>query len=346
LGLAGIRPEVMNLKPLALARAVNRRDAVIIDIERDTVDLVVVADGIPAIARTVASKGEAVLFEDRLPQIADEYARTVEFYNGGHHEKPLDQAAPVVLTGLLADDSDVFALLTAALARPVERFVPTGGFPPDFPSGRFAVNIGLARRQYVSRNGAGAGTITLSPAGNPNVLPRKGGSRRISPSGILYPLAAAGLACLAIFLYQLQVDVGAKTEGIRSELVSVNQQIDTMRDAAAGMTVAIADAEAEADGLEEARLAVLDAMSSSNMADDLLPVLEAVPGSVAIASIAQTADSIELSGTAGSEVVVTTFVLALERTGVFSSVYLSTLSIGGGGTRVDFSIIGETAAAE
>jgi len=314
--------------------------------ETDTVDLVVVADGVAAIARTVASKGEAVLFEDRLPQIADEYARTVEFYNGSHREKPLDQAAPVVLTGLLADESDVPALVTAVLARPVERFTPAGGFPADFPAGRFAVNIGLARRQYVSRNGAGAGKIALSPAANPNILPRKGGSRRISATGMLYPVAAVGLAVLAVFLFQLQVDVGAKTEDVRAELASVNQQIDTMRDAAVGTAVAAADAEAEVDRLEETRLAVLAAMSSSNMAESLLPTLEAAPGTVGIASIAQSADLIELSGTAGSEAVVTGFVLALERTGVFSSVYLSTLSVGEGGTRVDFSIVGETAAAE
>jgi len=341
LGLAGIRPEALNLKPLALARAVNRRDAVIIDIEPDTFDLVVVADGVPALARTVVSRGEGAVFEDRLPQIADEFTRTVEFYNGSHRERPLAQAAPVVLTGLLADGKDTSDLVAAALARPVERFSPAGGFPPGFPSGRFAVNIGLARRQYVSRNGAGA----LSPTANPNVLPRKGGSFRMSPVRVLYPIAVAGLAALAIFLYQLQVDVGAEMEGIEAEIVSVNHQIDTMRDDAARISAAVAEAEVEIDRLEEDRMAMLDALSSSNMAESLLPALEAVPATVGISSITQTADGIELSGTADSESVVAGFVLALERTGVFSSVYLSNLSIGDGGSRVDFNIVGETAAA-
>jgi len=343
LAQAGIRPDIMNLKPLALARAVNREEALIIDLEPETFDLVGVVGGIPLIMRTVTSRAEGMTLEDRVPQLTDELARTLQFYNSSYPDHPLGPTTPVFLTGLLADDDAACDLVKAAIDSPIETFIPSLKCPLELPRAQYAVNIGLALRQASSRKTANPGTARLTVV-NPNVLPQRYGPQRISPTSILYPLIAMGLAALLFFMYQWRVDVGTEIANISNELVSVNRQIDKMREVTITTAAAIDVTEAEADRLEGERESILAALSTSNLSHSLQLVLDAVPEGVQITSIHQTAEQISLGGDADRESSVADYVLALERTGVFSTVYVAPLSEGDDDTPVTFSIIGDRAA--
>lgn len=140
---AGIRPYAIDLKPLALMRAVGKKDAIIANGESNSVELVIIADDVPTLVRSVFL-GEGVVSQDyAVGRISDELTRTIAFYNDSNPETPLSPEVPVYLTGAVAS-SVSFALNVAALiGRPVQPPDPPLPYPEDFPVAEFMVNLGL-----------------------------------------------------------------------------------------------------------------------------------------------------------------------------------------------------------
>ncbi len=141
------RAHAVDIKPLALARAINRRGAVVADLEPDSADIVVVAEGIPAIMRTVVSRSEEADSKDRVDRFCGELARTIKFYNETHRQEPLAPATPIFLTGSLAAEAAEAEPLEALAQYPIQPTTPPLDCPPDLPVHSYAVNIGLALKE-------------------------------------------------------------------------------------------------------------------------------------------------------------------------------------------------------
>ena len=140
---AGLNPSIIDLKPLALMRAVNQKDAIIANCEGNSMELVIVSDDIPVLIRSVFL-GEGVANQDyAIGRISDELGRTIVTYNEINKEHPLNPDIPVYLTGAAAAGVP-FALNVAALTgrtvQPLESPIP---LPADLPIAQYMVNIGL-----------------------------------------------------------------------------------------------------------------------------------------------------------------------------------------------------------
>jgi len=146
LAAAGIQPSVMDLKPLALARAVNREQAVIADLEPDSLDVIVVADYVPVIMRTFSLE-EGLGLEEKIERLADELTRTVKFYNDSHPESPFSPTTTVYLTGALMGDRAPRNSFTRRVDYPVEVPDPPLEYSPDLPLAQYVVNMGLALKK-------------------------------------------------------------------------------------------------------------------------------------------------------------------------------------------------------
>ena len=146
LAAAGIQPSVMDLKPLALARAVNREQAVVADLELDSLDVIVVADYVPVIMRTFSLE-EGLGLEEKIERLADELTRTVKFYNDSHPESPFSPATTVYLTGALMGDRVPRNSFTRRVDYPVEVPDPPLEYSPDLPLAQYVVNMGLALKK-------------------------------------------------------------------------------------------------------------------------------------------------------------------------------------------------------
>lgn len=143
---AGLKPSIVDLKPLALMRAVNRRDAIIGNGESNSMEAVIVIDDLPVMIRS-AFLGEEMLSQDyAVGRMSDELVRTIAAYNDSHHEQPLDPELPVYLTGAVAG-SVAFAINVATLTgRPIEPLDPPLNYPSEFPVAHYMVNMGLVLR--------------------------------------------------------------------------------------------------------------------------------------------------------------------------------------------------------
>ena len=143
LKIAGLSPTALDLKPLALVRAVNQKDAVIATGESNSMELVIVVDDIPVLIRSVFL-GEGVVTQDyAVGRISDELGRTILTYNEINKDNPLDPEIPIYLSGAAAGGVP-FALNVAALTgRTVQPLEPPVLYPEGFPIADFMVNVGL-----------------------------------------------------------------------------------------------------------------------------------------------------------------------------------------------------------
>lgn len=142
----GINPDVMELKALALARAANREQALIVNAEPDSVDIAVVIGGKPQVLRTVAQPINLTP-EDRAQHVITILEHTVGFYNSRHPQSPVDPSTPLFLAGPIVESQHIRERMEAESTYPVEPIVAPLECPPNLPVSHYAVNIGLALRE-------------------------------------------------------------------------------------------------------------------------------------------------------------------------------------------------------
>lgn len=144
--VAGLKPRFIELKPLALMRAVNRRDAIIASGESNTVEIVIVINDIPVLIRSIFI-GEGVLSADyAVGRISDELVRTIAHYNDSHKDEPLDPELPIYLSGAVAGGIP-FAINVATLTgRSIQPLEPPLSYPAELPLAHYMVNMGLILR--------------------------------------------------------------------------------------------------------------------------------------------------------------------------------------------------------
>lgn len=143
---AGRKPYAMDIKPLALVRAVGLSDALIADLEPESIDIVVVRGGVPATIRTVGLQPQGGEIEDKIRRLGEELTRTVKFYNDTHPE-PLAKSTPLCLTGTLAEEVALSGVAEASVGLTLEPLSPPLDCPPSLPVATFMVNIGLALKE-------------------------------------------------------------------------------------------------------------------------------------------------------------------------------------------------------
>ncbi len=141
LQLAGIPPSVMELKPLALARAANQPNAIVLNAECNSVDVVVVRDGVPRAIRSLYCEAEA---EELLASLMAEATAAVDQVK---QEMSLPADSKLFLTGDLASREGMAYLVESWMGQPPSPLAPPLGMPKEFPVARFAVNVGLALRE-------------------------------------------------------------------------------------------------------------------------------------------------------------------------------------------------------
>jgi Tfp pilus assembly PilM family ATPase len=145
--MAGIQLGAMDLKPLALVRAVNQRNAVIADLENESFHVVVVGGGIPDITRSAVLHREALDPQQKARRLVEEVIRTIDFYNHSHPDRLLEPSVPVFLTGELTGIPSVNETIRAEMGYTIETPTPPLEYPETLPLPQFMVNIGLALKK-------------------------------------------------------------------------------------------------------------------------------------------------------------------------------------------------------
>lgn len=147
LRLAKLKPAVIELKLLALARAINQKDAIIAHGERDSLEMAIVVGAVPSLLRGIYL-GSDTTPEQVAGRLTEELERTINFYNGTHRENPLDPQIPIYITGEIANYLKLTSNLLPTLGRNIAPLEHPLKLPEGFPLTTFMVNIGLVLRGY------------------------------------------------------------------------------------------------------------------------------------------------------------------------------------------------------
>ena len=142
--MVGIQLKAIELKPLALVRAVNQRNAVIADLENESFHVIVVADAVPDITRSAVLHREGLDPQQKARRLVEEIIRTIDFYNHSHPDKLLEPTVPVFLTGELTNIPTVSETIQAEMGYTIKTPKPPLEYPETLPLPQFMVNIGLA----------------------------------------------------------------------------------------------------------------------------------------------------------------------------------------------------------
>ena len=219
---AGINPRLLDFKAIALARAVNKEQALILNIEPSSFDIIIVVNGIPMVMRTIAWQQDDLTVEDKAEHLAVSLELTVGFYNSHHPGTPLNPAAPFLITGQMSGDLALMEKLQAKVGYPIEPLAPRLECPAHLPVSQYAVNIGLALKGT-------APSKSLEQDGylppDINLLPET--YRPWKPSARQMYFACFIIAAIALLFPLYQVASGAmdKTANLESRYAILNSEL-------------------------------------------------------------------------------------------------------------------------
>ncbi len=303
----GITPQVVELKAMALIRAVNKEQALILNIEPSSFDIIIVAKGIPEIMRTIAWRQDDFSLEDAAEHLVRTLEITVDFYNSNHLEMPIDQTTPLFITGQMSVNLDLVENIKAGLAYPVEPLAPPLECPTYLPISQYAANIGLAlRKTSLSSDSGDKGLLPL----NIDLLPDSYRPWRPNAKQIYsIALVVAGIG-LMFPLFQVTGETMSETFKLEAKYSALNSQLELKQ-------LAIKEREPLQKAIDEFHSIV---SQEGSFTEDLMLIMsEAEKLGVTLATIEHRGNSIDVTCEAEDYLTFRQYVTALEGSGRFSS---------------------------
>jgi len=218
----GLNPRLLDLKAMALIRAVNREQALILNIEPSSFDMVLVVDGVAEVMRTTAWQEGELSVEDEAERLTAALELTVGFYNSHHPGFPLDPATPLFVTGQMSGDLALMEKIRNRVEYPIEPLTPPLEYPAHLPVAQYAVNIGLALKGTAASKSVGQGDYSLPDI---NLLPQIYEPWKPSARQIYLLLAIVAAIALLFPLYQVTAEVVGETNILETRYNIVNSKL-------------------------------------------------------------------------------------------------------------------------
>jgi type IV pilus assembly protein PilM len=332
---AGVKAYVMDLAPLALARIPNEPRAIIVNARLDHLDVIVLADRLPQVIRRLALPGEAESLEERLPLIAEEFNRTVAFYNSGHMEHPLDAKVPVFVSGDLTEAPDMWPSAVGGAPYPVSALPAPVNVPEGFSTNQFMVNIGLALKELrVEKEGDNFSVVNF------NALPEAYMPPSFSMVRVLIPVVSIVGIALIVVAVVLIMNNRANINALTPQVTSAEARVAQLQRDVTSLNTQIGAAKGTADALGNTLTTI--ERGRATIISDLREVTGLAGQSVSLGTVSHTGASVTLNGATTDVSDIFLYARALRESEEapddlrFSSVWIS--SIGGGGTSFNFQL--------
>jgi len=322
---AGVKPYLMDLAPLALARVVNKASAIIIDVRSTELDIVIMVDGVPHSTRTVPLPAKASSLLEKITTIREELGRTIKFYDSNQPEKPLKPSVPIFISGELAKKSELCQSLSDEFEHPVLPLSSPLKCPKGFAPSQYMVNIGLALKELSPGKEVNLSVVNL------NILPEV--YRRKAPrltKVLLVPtiiiLAIGSLAPLVMLTLSSATNIAS----LQAQLDTTNQLLEQKHVQQQSQKEEIAELENKVVELEELNntfTAVRNNFSKQQriINGDLEATTSNLPATLDLSRITHASVELTISGKASGEMEVLTYANALRASGRFSQVIVSSI---------------------
>ena len=319
---AGLKPYLMDIKPLALARVVKEATAIIVDVQATEFDIVIMTNGIPQPIRTIPFPTEALSQQDRLSKITEDLSRTIEFYNSNNPEQPLTSSVPIFVSGELAEEPELCNSLSAELGHPVLPLSTTLKCPKNLDPTGYMVNIGLALKELTKE----AGPLVV----NINTLPAYLHAKPISLTRIaVIPTVAAVISLIVGGVMVIQ-SASANIASINDQLDMANhllEQRQAKKDELKGNITELEQKIAGAEASCNSFTAVLDTMNNEGgvINGDLTVTTGSLLGEISLTQISHSREQLTIQGRAPNEEEILAYARALDDSDRFSKVTIASI---------------------
>lgn len=319
----GLKPYLMDVKPLALARLVKEATAIVVDVQSTEFDIVIMVEGVPQPVRTVAFPQEALSLPDKLLLVKDELKRTIEFYNSNNPEKPIQPDVIMYVSGELADEPELSESLANELGYPVFPLSSPLKCPKQLDPTLYLVNIGLALKESPKEAGP------LLP--NLNTLPAPYQSKPISLSRTLALPATAVAIGLIILLVMTIQDAAASIDSVYNQLETNNFILEQRLSQKGELVENIAALEQKLADNEAAQKIFTTAFDNLNkqgnvINGDLEATVYNLVSGIDLRGISHSNQGLDINGQSPSKVEVLEYARNLDATGRFSEVTVANIS--------------------
>jgi len=328
---AGVMPYIMDLAPLALCRIPDEESrAIIVNARLEHLDVMVIADRLPQVIRRLSMPTETPSLEDNLSLIAEEFERTIAFYNSSHMEHPLDSTVPVFVCGDLVEAPDTWQSMVGRSGYSVSTLPSPVESPEGFNPNEFMVNIGLALRELLPEKEEANFSIV-----NFNALPEAYLPERFSIARVLVPVGIVVGVGLIIFGVIFTQSNRAYTDELRSELAIVQSSVAQRGAQIASLKAKVGPLETTASELDSRISAMGRGRTAVQL--DLAEIVSLEGERIALSSVNYKGSEVTVAGSAPNEGDIFDYASALEDSGRFE-VWISSITEGGGTCRFSFSL--------
>jgi Tfp pilus assembly protein PilN len=313
LRLAGVQAEAIDVRPLALARVVDERDALIINAKPLSFDIVVMIDGIPELLRSLPFPADAASPDEKIDEVKEELERTVAFYNSTHKGSEINNRMAVFVSGELGE---MLAGTLEYRGKPLPQLLMD---TDSVSTSEYAANIGLALRQT---------RADTSPARvNLNVIPEV-----YQPKAFpIVQLASWAFIVLAIIVLGFY---GISTLQNYRQTLSLQTQVNDIQSLVShrqGSDAAIKQLQTQIDAAKKSAATFQQPLETTKaqraeVNGDLSKVTSLLPGIIEVASITYSNGAITIVGTAPDDTTVVDYVRDLRNSGNFSQVLISSMT--------------------
>ena len=314
---ARLKSFAIDVKPLALARAVNRENAIICEIELERAELAIIVDGVLKLARILHFKGHELSVSDKASYVASELSRTLDHYASRQTDGPIGPDVPLFLVGKLAGNPDVKALITQEIENPLQELELEIQHPDDFPALQFTACVGLAMKEIAK---PGKKSSKTSHSFDLDIIPDKFAPGKSKKMPLLTLLGGVFLGALLTLSYQIEVDGTSRISDQNFRLINLNEQLVDAEDTTAvinSLENSVENLVAESDELLG---------QGMNFVDGLDAVFGQVPHGVTLDSATISGDSINVVGTAQTRTTAIHYVGLIEQGGDFDAVNVTSLT--------------------
>ncbi|MGB8706818.1 MAG: pilus assembly protein PilM [Dehalococcoidia bacterium] len=310
---AGLQPEVMDVRPLALARVVDERDALVINVQPTCFDIVLTIDGIPELLRSLPFPADAASPDEKISEVEEELERTIAFYNSSHKGGEITTGVATLVSGELSET------LSATLEHRVKPLPQLLSYTDSLNTSEYATNIGLALRQA---------RVDISPARvklnvTPEIyLPKPFPTMQLASWAFIF-LAVAVLIIFGISTLMIYKD----TIALMGEVNNAQYQVDVRQ----GTEASIKQLQTQTDAATKAVAVFKQPLDSAKaqrakVNGDISRVTSLLPGIVTVSSITYGSQGLTITGTAPDDTTIVDYVRALRNSNQFSEVLISSMN--------------------
>jgi type IV pilus assembly protein PilM len=323
LNKAGLKLYLMDIKPLALTRLAREDSAMIVDVQSKEFDIIIMVNKMPQPIRTVSFPEESLSLADKVVIVKDELRRTIEFYNSTNPENLIQPNAPLLVSGELADEPEVYEPLAQELGYQVFPLTSPLKCLKQLDPSHHLANVGLALKVMTREAGP------MLP--NFNTLPSPYLPKPISLNRIMaIPVGIVAISLVVLLGTTIQ-DAAAGIESVNEQLTTNNFLIEKKQEQQKQLNQEIAAAEQQLASYEATKAQFMAAQNTidangDKINNDIEAIVDNQIDEFEINTISHAGNYLAVTGRAESEVEVMEYVRKLDDTGRFSEITISNLS--------------------